>query len=139
APAPEGVPPRGLQRRRPGIRPRSGGLDLPVSARRMSALTSHDLGHRSSQTELMDTEPVDIDEYRRCLQDLANVNTVTLMRRPILRWLKRVMSRVDPGERISLIDVGYGYGDVLRAIHAWGPQRGFAPAPAGPAPNPMPD
>ena len=45
----------------------------------MSALASYDLGRRSSETELMDTEPVDIDEYRRCLQDLANVNTVTLV------------------------------------------------------------
>jgi SAM-dependent methyltransferase len=103
----------------------------------MSALTSHDLGRRSSQTELMDTEPVDIDEYRRCLRDLANVNTVTLMRRPILRWLKRVMRRVDPGERISLIDVGYGYGDVLRAIHVWSRQRGFVVDLVGLDLNPM--
>jgi SAM-dependent methyltransferase len=91
----------------------------------MSALMSHDLGRRSSQTELMDTELVDLDEYRRCLQDLANANTVTLMRRPILRWLERVMPRVGPGERLSLIDVGYGYGDVLRAIHVWGRQKDF--------------
>lgn len=103
----------------------------------MSALTSHHLGRRSSQTELMETEPVDIDEYRRCLRDLANVNTVTLMRRPILRWLKRVMPRVDPGERISLIDVGYGYGDALRAIHVWSRQRGFALDLVGLDLNPM--
>ena len=65
----------------------------------MSALKSHDLARRSSETELMDTEPVDIDEYRRCLQDLAAVNTVTLTRRPILRWLERAMPQVGPGER----------------------------------------
>ena len=103
----------------------------------MSALMSHDLGRRSAQTELMDTEPVDIDEYRRCLQDLANVNSVTLMRRPILRWLERVMPRVDPGERISLIDVGYGYGDVLRAIHAWSRQKGLVLDLVGLDLNPM--
>jgi hypothetical protein len=91
----------------------------------MSALTSHDLGRRSSETELMDTEPVDIDEYRRCLQDLANVNTLTLTRRPILRWLERALARVGPGERVSLIDVGYGYGDILRAIRVWSRRRGF--------------
>jgi SAM-dependent methyltransferase len=91
----------------------------------MSVLTSHDLGRRSSETELMDTEAVNIDEYRRCLQDLANVNTVTLTRPPILRWLERAMPRVGPGERVSLIDVGYGYGDVLRAIRVWSRRRGF--------------
>ena len=91
----------------------------------MSALTLRDLGRRTSETELIDTEPVDIEEYRRCLQDLATVNTVTLTRRPILRWLERTMARVGPGERVSLIDVGYGYGDVLRAIRAWSRRRGF--------------
>jgi SAM-dependent methyltransferase len=91
----------------------------------MSALASHDLGRRSSATELMDTELVDVDEYRRCLQDLARVNTVTLTRRPVLRWLERTMCRVKPGERPSLLDVGYGYGDVLRAISVWSRRRGF--------------
>ena len=91
----------------------------------MSALPSHDLGRRSSETELMDTEPVDINEYRRCLQDLAKVNTLTLTRRPILRWLARAMARVGSGERVSLIDVGYGYGDILRAIRVWSRRRGY--------------
>ena len=35
------------------------------------------------------------------------------------------MPRVCPGERISLIDIGYGYGDVLRAIRLWSRHRGF--------------
>jgi SAM-dependent methyltransferase len=103
----------------------------------MSALASYDLGRRSSETELMDTEPVDIDEYRRCLQDLATVNTVTFTRRPILHWLERAMSRVGPGECVSLIDVGYGYGDVLRAIRVWSRQRGFVLDLVGLDLNPM--
>jgi SAM-dependent methyltransferase len=89
----------------------------------MSALAHHDLRRRSPETELMDTESVDIEEYRRCLQDLAAVNTVTLTRRPILRWLARVMPQVGPDEPVSLIDVGYGYGDVLRAIRLWSRRR----------------
>jgi SAM-dependent methyltransferase len=85
----------------------------------------------------MDTESVSVDEYRRCLQDLANVNTITLTRRPILRWLRHAMSRVRPGERVSLLDVGYGYGDVLRAIRVWGRQRGFSLDLVGLDLNPM--
>jgi len=103
----------------------------------MSALTLRDLGRRTSETELIDTEPVDIEEYRRCLQDLATVNTVTLTRRPILRWLECAMARVGPGERVSLIDVGYGYGDVLRAIRAWSRRRGFVLDLVGLDLNPM--
>jgi SAM-dependent methyltransferase len=107
----------------------------------MSALSpgvkSHDLARRSAATELMDTEQVDIDEYRRCLQDLAHVNTVTLTRRPILRWLEHAMPRAGPGERVSLIDVGYGYGDLLRAIRVWSRRKGFALDLAGIDLNPM--
>ena len=98
---------------------------------------SYELGCRSFETELMDTEPVDIDEYRHCLRDLATVNTVTLTRRPILQWLGRAMSRVGPGDRASLIDIGYGYGDVLRAIRAWSRQRGFRLDLVGLDLNPM--
>ncbi|MGE0745351.1 MAG: methyltransferase domain-containing protein [Rhodospirillales bacterium] len=103
----------------------------------MSAFASHDLGRRSAATELMDTEPVGVEEYRRCLRDLAKVNTVTLTRRPILHWLKRAMSQVRPGERVSLLDVGYGYGDVLRAVCAWSRRRGFVLDLVGLDLNPM--
>jgi SAM-dependent methyltransferase len=103
----------------------------------MSTLRSHGLGRRSSETELMDTESVSLDEYRRCLEDLANVNTVTLTRRPILHWLKLAMSQVRPGERVSLLDIGYGYGDVLRAIRVWGRQRGLVLDLVGLDLNPM--
>jgi SAM-dependent methyltransferase len=99
--------------------------------------TLRHLAQRSVATELMDTEPVDIDEYRRCLKDLAAVNTVTLTRRPILRWLARAMVGVGACERVSLIDIGYGYGDLLRAIRAWSRRRGFAFDLVGLDLNPM--
>jgi SAM-dependent methyltransferase len=103
----------------------------------MNTFTSHDLSHRSSESELMDTEPVDTEEYRRCLKDLANVNTVTFTRRPILRWLERAIPRARPGERVSLIDIGYGYGDVLRAIRVWSRRRGLVIDLVGLDLNPM--
>jgi SAM-dependent methyltransferase len=103
----------------------------------MSALTSHDLAQRSSESELMDTELVELDDYRRCLKDLANVNTLTLTRRPILRWLERAMTGVGAGERVSLIDIGYGYGDVLRAIRVWSRRKGVVIDLVGLDLNPM--
>jgi SAM-dependent methyltransferase len=103
----------------------------------MSAVAPHDLSRRGCETELMDTEPVDIDEYRRCLQDLATVNTVTLTRRPILRWLDHATRRAVPGEPLSLLDVGYGYGDVLRAVRAWSRRKGIMLDLVGLDLNPM--
>lgn len=86
---------------------------------------------RSLETELMDTEPVSLDEFRACLKDLAAVNTLTLTRRPTLAWLKQATRNFRPGDRLSLIDVGFGYGDMLRDIHGWCVARGYRPELAG--------
>ena len=86
-----------------------------------------DFAERSAETELMDTEPVGLEEFRACLRDLAAVNTVTLARIPTLAWLKRATRNMRPGDRLSLIDVGFGYGDLLRAIYNWCLARGFEP------------
>ena len=74
---------------------------------------------RSPETELMDTEAISLDDYRACLEDLAKVNALTLTHRPILNWLDRATRSLRPGERVTVLDVGYGYGDLLRRIHTW--------------------
>jgi len=78
---------------------------------------------RSHETELMDTEAVSLDDYRACLKDLAAVNALTFTHGPILRWLDRATRSLEPGERVTVLDVGYGYGDLLRRIHAWSRRR----------------
>ncbi|HEV2564417.1 MAG TPA: methyltransferase domain-containing protein [Microvirga sp.] len=78
---------------------------------------------RSPETEWMDTESVSLDDYRDCLKDLATVNVVTMTHGPILKWLDRATRHLDPRERITILDVGYGYGDLLRRIHAWSRSR----------------
>jgi SAM-dependent methyltransferase len=82
---------------------------------------------RSTETELMDTEAAGFEEFRGCLEDLALVNTVTLARAPTLAWLRRATRDMRPGDRLSLVDVGFGYGDMLRAIHRWCVAKGFEP------------
>jgi 2-polyprenyl-3-methyl-5-hydroxy-6-metoxy-1,4-benzoquinol methylase len=91
---------------------------------------------RSGDTELMDTESVDLEEFRACLKDLALVNTLTLTHRPVLAWLKQATHDLKPGDRVSLVDVAYGYGDLLRAIHRWCLANGFKPDLAGVDLNP---
>jgi 2-polyprenyl-3-methyl-5-hydroxy-6-metoxy-1,4-benzoquinol methylase len=70
------------------------------------------------------------------------VNTITMARRPTLGFLDRVASRKaaqqralragdlpqgtrsrPPKTQLSILDVGFGDGDMLRAIHRWGQGR----------------
>jgi 2-polyprenyl-3-methyl-5-hydroxy-6-metoxy-1,4-benzoquinol methylase len=75
----------------------------------------------------MDTEPVGFEDFRACLKDLAFVNTVTLARAPTLAWLRHATRDMRRGERLSVLDVGFGYGDMLRAIYRWCVSQGFEP------------
>ena len=58
-------------------------------------------------------------------------STPSRSRRPALAWLERVTKSMQPGDRLSLLDVGFGYGDMLRAIHGWCVARGFVPDLSG--------
>jgi 2-polyprenyl-3-methyl-5-hydroxy-6-metoxy-1,4-benzoquinol methylase len=84
-----------------------------------------DFGRRSTAAERMDTDCADFADYRRCLRDLSRVNLVTRTYAPTLRWLSR--QTLAAGERFSLLDVGFGYGDMLRRIRAWADRRGLKP------------
>lgn len=78
---------------------------------------------RSDTPERMDTDCTDFEDYRRCLRDLSRVNRVTLTARPTLVWLRRQGLR--KADRFSLLDVAFGYGDILRAIRRWSDRRGL--------------
>jgi 2-polyprenyl-3-methyl-5-hydroxy-6-metoxy-1,4-benzoquinol methylase len=80
---------------------------------------------RAVLVEAMDAPGLDEAVYRRCLADLAAVNRVTLTHRPTLRWLGRATKSWRPGSTIRVLDIGYGQGDLLRAIAAWAVRRGF--------------
>jgi 2-polyprenyl-3-methyl-5-hydroxy-6-metoxy-1,4-benzoquinol methylase len=51
--------------------------------------------------------------YRQVLKDLSRANTLTLARRPTLAFLDRVTTDTRP---LRVLDVGFGSGDMLRAI-----------------------
>lgn len=75
----------------------------------------------------MDDPSVDEATFRDCLTDLAAVNGWTLARPPTLRWLTEATKDMPKGSRFTLVDVGYGQGDMLRAIHRWATARGLVP------------
>ena len=64
----------------------------------------------------MDDPSVDTDTLRACLESLATVNTVSLGHRPTVRFVERAAARHQNGRPLSVLDVGSGYGDGLRAV-----------------------
>ncbi len=84
-----------------------------------------DFRHRSPQLEWMDTETVSAADFAQCLADLAVVNSVTLARPPTIAFMRRVTRGLAAGDQLSVLDVGFGEGDMLRRIHRWGARRGL--------------
>jgi SAM-dependent methyltransferase len=83
-----------------------------------------DFSVRAELTEWMD-EPCSRDELRACLRDIARVNRWLLAYRPVLDWLDSLAFENVTGP-IRILDVGCGYGDVLRRIERWAELRGVA-------------
>jgi 2-polyprenyl-3-methyl-5-hydroxy-6-metoxy-1,4-benzoquinol methylase len=78
------------------------------------------LATRTIAEELMDADDLDADIYSAVVHDLARVNTLTLARRPTLNFLDKLAPQ--PGA-IRILDVGFGDGDMLRAIARWARKR----------------
>lgn len=81
-----------------------------------------DLTNRSRQEEQMDAPGLDPAIYERVLHDLARVNRWTFTARPALAFLQRA---VGSATHFRLLDVGFGDGDILRAIARWAQRRGI--------------
>jgi 2-polyprenyl-3-methyl-5-hydroxy-6-metoxy-1,4-benzoquinol methylase len=81
------------------------------------------LADRLRADELMDDPALDAETYHAVLADLANVNRITFAHRPTLAFLERAVGN---RKHFSVLDVGFGDGDMLRAIAAWAKRRGIA-------------
>lgn len=80
------------------------------------------LAERALAEELMDDPALDAESYRTVLHDLAQVNSLTMARRPTLAFLERACGTKNS---FNLLDVGFGDGDMLRAIARWSEKRGI--------------
>jgi SAM-dependent methyltransferase len=86
-----------------------------------------DFSRRNDLTELMDSDKTDFATFRDCLVDLSKVNHLTFAYRPTMEFFES-LARTDrlPQDRtISIVDVGSGYGDMLRKIDNWAQRRGL--------------
>jgi len=83
-------------------------------------MSTLEFSRRSVQDELMDTEPVAFEEFRGCLVDLARVNRLTFAYGPTLGFFDRLLARARRlGRPLEVLDVGSGYGDMLRRVDDW--------------------
>jgi 2-polyprenyl-3-methyl-5-hydroxy-6-metoxy-1,4-benzoquinol methylase len=80
------------------------------------------LAIRSRRDEQMDDPSLAADDYAAILADLGRVNWWTLAARPTLSFLARGTRGM---RRFRLLDVGFGQGDMLRAIARWAGRRGI--------------
>ncbi len=70
--------------------------------------------------------PCPYEDLRDCLRDLAIVNRIVFAHRAILRWLTEVVDSrpaTPPHRALRIVDVGCGYGDMLRRIERWALHR----------------
>jgi 2-polyprenyl-3-methyl-5-hydroxy-6-metoxy-1,4-benzoquinol methylase len=82
-----------------------------------------DLSVRSRQEEQMDAADLDPAVYERVLHDLARVNRWTFTASPVLAFMKKA---IGDAQAFRLMDVGFGDGDVLRAIARWARRKDIA-------------
>ncbi|WP_150294015.1 methyltransferase domain-containing protein [Sphingobium estronivorans] len=81
-----------------------------------------DLSIRSRQEEQMDAPDLAPAVYERVLHDLARVNRWTFTAWPTIAFLNRA---IGSARHFRLLDVGFGDGDILRAIARWARKRGI--------------
>jgi len=91
--------------------------DLTLSAPRFEA------ARRSEHTEWLDQADLNEQELAAYLHDLARLNAAMLGHWPLLRFLWRAV-RAANGRPLTVLDVGCGYGDLLRAMRRWSRKHG---------------
>jgi SAM-dependent methyltransferase len=86
---------------------------------------------RSTEPELMEAPGIAEQTLVDVLNDLARTNTLTLARPATLAWLTQATRSLPRGAAFTLLDVGYGQGDMLRTIWRWAKRRGLEPRLTG--------
>lgn len=91
------------------------------------------LAVRSRQDEQMDDPSLDPAVYAAVIGDLARVNRLLMVSRPMIAFIRRTLKG---RKSFRLLDVGFGQGDMLRAIARWARRKGVRAELAGVDLNP---
>jgi SAM-dependent methyltransferase len=85
-----------------------------------------DLTHRSAALERMDDRAIGGDELAEALRQLRVINQVLGSAWPTLEGVLRLWRAAGKPDRLSILDVGAGSGDINRLLLAWATRRGIA-------------
>jgi 2-polyprenyl-3-methyl-5-hydroxy-6-metoxy-1,4-benzoquinol methylase len=81
---------------------------------------------RSHAKERLDIGEYSYSDYAQSLRELEWINTVTGGYRPTLQALSYFLKKAKKeNEPLHVLDIGYGFGDTLRAIRAWARKSDF--------------
>ena len=86
-----------------------------------------DFSKRGTAPELMDIEETTFEDFRACLEQLVQVNGVFFPYLPTMSFFNRLRKagRLNIGRPVSIVDIGSGYGDMLRHIDRWAQKHGI--------------
>ena len=69
-------------------------------------------------------QPCDYQDLRACYRSIASVNRLTRAYHPTLHWLNHVYWTLPRQLKpVHIVDVGCGYGDMLRRVHEWAEEK----------------
>ncbi len=91
----------------------------------MPAPPAFDPSRRSDRTEWLDRTDRDPQELAAELRDLSRLDRAMFGHRPILAWLERAVHAAGRERTLTVLDVGCGYGDLLRAMRKRARMRGW--------------
>lgn len=76
---------------------------------------------RSTQSEIMDDDQISYEEFAQTLRQIAIINRIVGAYRPTLGALEYFLKKhhKDKQEPLRILDIGCGFGDMLRKIHVW--------------------
>ena len=81
------------------------------------------LAKRSYSLELMDSGGFKYEELKQTLEQLRLINVLTDGYRPTFHAIESLLPKSRP---VRILDLGFGYGDMLRKIYVWAKSHGIA-------------
>lgn len=94
-------------------------ISVPIQKARLN------LSQRSADPEWLDSADKRPEELALVLRDLARFNGAMFGHWPVIAWLRRATKDAPRETALTLLDVGCGYGDLLREIRRWARKRGL--------------
>jgi hypothetical protein len=103
------------------------GCSTAAIVRQRETMKNIDFSRRNNLSQLMNSDDTDFGTFRACLVDLSKVNYLMLAYRPTLRFFEHLArsGRLPTDRSITVIDVGSGFGDMLRNVDRWAVRRGI--------------